>query len=179
MKIACFDTDLTDAHWELLEALLPPAKRLGRPRTPLRPVVDAILGGWTLGMLSQFQAGLPVNLARTAVNLGRSAKIDNPTIDRWFDTSAFRPAEPFTYGTVGRFLPDVRTDGLANFDLSALKNFRYREHYRAQFRAEFINAFNSAQFGYPNGGVAGLTFGRVTSQYNFPRQVQLALKLFW
>jgi hypothetical protein len=30
-----------------------------------------------------------------------------------------------------------------------------------------------------DGGVAGLTFGRVASQHNFPRQVQLALKLFW
>jgi putative transposase len=43
MKIACYETDLTDAQWKLLEPLLPPAHRLGRPRTPLRPVVDAIL----------------------------------------------------------------------------------------------------------------------------------------
>jgi hypothetical protein len=143
------------------------------------PVVDAILGGWSTGVLAQFQKGLPVNLARATMSLGRSAELDNPTVDRWFDTTAFRPAEPFTYGNVGRFLPDVRTDGLANFDISALKDVRFRERFRAQLRAEFINAFNSPQFGYPAGGVTALTFGRVSSQYNAPRTVQLGLKLYW
>jgi transposase len=43
MKIASFETDLTDAQWTLIEPLLPAPRRLGRPRTPLRQVVDAIL----------------------------------------------------------------------------------------------------------------------------------------
>ena len=43
MKIASFDTDLTDAQWTLIEPMLPAPHRLGRPRTPLRQVVDAIL----------------------------------------------------------------------------------------------------------------------------------------
>src|SRR5262245_3108450 len=55
MKIACYETDLTDAQWNLLEPLLPRANRLGRPRTPLRPIVDAILyllkGGCTWRLL--------------------------------------------------------------------------------------------------------------------------------
>ncbi len=36
-------TALTEAQWRLLEPLLPRAKRRGRPRTPLRPIVEAIL----------------------------------------------------------------------------------------------------------------------------------------
>ena len=36
-------TDLTEAQWRYLEPLLPRAKRRGRPRTPLRQVVAAIL----------------------------------------------------------------------------------------------------------------------------------------
>ncbi len=43
MKIASFETDLTDAQWVMIEPMLPPRSRLGRPRTPLRPVVNAIL----------------------------------------------------------------------------------------------------------------------------------------
>ena len=43
MKIASFETDVTDAPWQLLQRLLPAAQRRGRPRTPLRPVVNAIL----------------------------------------------------------------------------------------------------------------------------------------
>jgi len=36
-------TDLTEAQWRYLAPFLPRAKRRGRPRTPLRPVVEAIL----------------------------------------------------------------------------------------------------------------------------------------
>jgi transposase len=43
MQNACFDSDLTDSQWQLLEPHLPPSKPLGRPRTPLRFVVNALL----------------------------------------------------------------------------------------------------------------------------------------
>ncbi len=43
MKIAPYDTDLSDAQWRLVEPLLPAPKRTGRPRTPLRRILDAIL----------------------------------------------------------------------------------------------------------------------------------------
>jgi len=43
MKIAIYDTDLTDAQWAILEPMLPKPKPLGRPPTPLREVVNAIL----------------------------------------------------------------------------------------------------------------------------------------
>ena len=43
MKTAGFDPDLTGAQWTLTEPLLPAPHRLGRPRTPLRQVVDALL----------------------------------------------------------------------------------------------------------------------------------------
>lgn len=43
MKIAIYDTDLTDAQWEYLEPLLPKAKKLGRPPTDRRSTLNAIL----------------------------------------------------------------------------------------------------------------------------------------
>jgi transposase len=43
MKIAQYGTDVTDAQWEIIEPMLPAAKRRGRPRTNLRRVVDGIL----------------------------------------------------------------------------------------------------------------------------------------
>ena len=43
MKIARYDTNLTDFHWRILRPLLPQAARTGRPRTCLRSVIDAIL----------------------------------------------------------------------------------------------------------------------------------------
>jgi transposase len=43
MKIAQYNTDVTDAQWEIIQPMLPAAKRRGRPRTDLRRVVNAIL----------------------------------------------------------------------------------------------------------------------------------------
>ena len=43
MNIASFETDLTDAQWEFLEPMLPKRKRLGRPPTDRRQVLNAIL----------------------------------------------------------------------------------------------------------------------------------------
>jgi len=43
MKIATYETNLTDAQWHLIRRFLPAAKKRGRPRTALRVVFDAIL----------------------------------------------------------------------------------------------------------------------------------------
>jgi putative transposase len=43
MKIAWYETDLTDAQWALIKRYLPAAKKRGRPRTALRVVWAAIL----------------------------------------------------------------------------------------------------------------------------------------
>ena len=42
---------------------------------------------------------------------------------------------------------------------------------------EFLNAFNSAVFANPNTDPTNADFGKVTSQTNLPRDIQLALKL--
>jgi transposase len=43
MRIAAYDTDLTDARWELVEPMLPPPQHLGRPRTDQRRILQALL----------------------------------------------------------------------------------------------------------------------------------------
>lgn len=43
MKIAFYETDLTDHQWALLEPMLPPRKHRGRPPADRRQVINAIL----------------------------------------------------------------------------------------------------------------------------------------
>lgn len=43
MKIACYETSLSDAQWALLQPLLPKPSQRGRPPTDRRWVIDAIL----------------------------------------------------------------------------------------------------------------------------------------
>ena len=43
MQNSSYDTDLTDPQWRLLEPLLPARKPMGRPPTPLRALLNAVL----------------------------------------------------------------------------------------------------------------------------------------
>lgn len=97
---------------------------------------------------------------------------------RWFDTSVFSPAPPFTFGNVGRTLSDVRTDGVKNVDMTVSKNVIVARA-RLQLRADIFNVFNRTQFGAPNGTVTNAAFGTVSTQANSPREIQLGLKLYW
>ncbi len=151
-------------------------KAIGRAWHPL---LDGVAGGWSVSGITTFQSGQPVAISRPSVNNGRTAKIQSPSIDRWFDTAVFSLAEPFTFGNVGRRLPDVRTHGMNNFDLALAKEFFLTERFRLKFRAEAFNAFNRPQFGAPSGSVGSAAFGRVSSQLNRPRSVQFGMQLHW
>jgi hypothetical protein len=144
-----------------------------------RPVV---LGALLCAALSaQIRGRISARRSATpAVNVGTSGRIDDPTIDRWFDTEAFRPAAPFTFGNIGPRSPDIRSDWTRNIDVVLVKNFvasiRDRE-ITTQFRAECFNLFNTPQFAAPNGSVTAQQFGVVTRQANTGRQFQFALKV--
>jgi hypothetical protein len=94
---------------------------------------------------------------------------------------AVTPA-PFTVGNAPREISTVRVPGTATTALSVFKQFRLnvlREGSFLEFRAEAFNALNHPQFAGPNVTVGSSAFGIVTSQANSPRQVQLALKLYF
>ena len=142
--------------------------------------LNAVLGSWDFSGIARVQSGQPISISTPSVNIGQSAKLDNPTIARWFDTSVFRPAAPFTFGNVGPRLPDVRTDFTRNVDVVLVKNFPFSIADRVitpQFRAECYNLFNTPQFGAPNPTVTSPAFGTVTRQANTSRQFQFALKI--
>ena len=45
-------------------------------------------------------------------------------LNGYFSTSAFTQPAPYTIGNVSRALPDVRGDGMGNWDFSLFKNYR-------------------------------------------------------
>ena len=156
-------------------------------------VVRQILGGWQVNTIGAMQTGLPVVL-RGASNFladrpnstGQSAKLDNRTAARWFDTTQFVNPPNYTYGNVGRTLPDVRTPGTVNWDLSFMKNARLRENLNLQFRAESFNFMNHVNLAAPNAsfspGTDGRnrsgTFGVITAARD-ARVIQFGLKLIF
>ena len=87
------------------------------------------------------------------------------------------------FGNATRYNPKVRQFFNPNENISLLRVFPVRESVRFEFRAEAFNLLNRVRFG--TGGTTlqqSSTFGRLTSSgdlLNTPRQLQLALKLYF
>jgi hypothetical protein len=65
-----------------------------------------------------------------------------------------------------------------NFDFTAAKNFNVTERVRLQFRTEFFNAFNRANFGVPNIARDSSGFGQILGASN-ARIIQFGLKAYF
>ena len=63
------------------------------------------------------------------------------------------------------------------WDISFVKQLRFTERVRGQFHVELLNAFNHPVFNNPNTDPTNADFGKVTSQDNLPRDIQLAAKI--
>ncbi len=151
---------------------------------------NAIAGGWSVNTIASFMTGnfFSVTVAGDRANVGgfpfqranRSCdgNLDRGarTIDRYFDTGCFTTTRLGTFGDGGRNIVEI--PGLNNWDLSILKDTRLTERLTAQFRAEFFNFFNHAQFNQPDLNVNSQFIGQVRSARD-ARISQLALKLIW
>jgi hypothetical protein len=163
---------------------------------------NALLGGWGVDTIITFQSGFPIIISgcpgalsnagipnaapcsrptRTALSHLTSGSLDDK-LAHWFDTSVFTAGDPnvYNYGNDSRTEPNMRNDGVKNFDIGIFKNTKFGPEGRLglEFRGEFFNLFNRVQFNPPNTSCCGSSsFGQVTSQYNLPRVVQFALRM--
>jgi hypothetical protein len=154
------------------------------PGRDLKGILGAVLGGWQTNGILTLSSGRPftVNMQNSVTNgaggwpdrIG-SGKLDNPTPDLWFDRAAFRAPESPRYGTSGRgILNGPKTQ---QFDAGFVKNFRFAERCKLQFRAEAFNLTNTPQFGFPNQNFDSPTGGKITSTVADNRDMQFALRL--
>jgi hypothetical protein len=155
--------------------------------------VDLVLGGWSLSGIHTIQGGLGLTATlggSSVLGLGgeRQARpnlVGNPvlpssqrTVDRWFNTDAFvafNPA-PQAFGNAGVGI--MRGPNMINSDFTLSKNIPVSENRYFQFRTEFFNAFNHANFNPPDIRRDAGTFGRILSAAN-ARIIQFALKAYF
>jgi hypothetical protein len=157
-------------------------------------VLEALVGGWQIQGVYTFQSGFPVRFGTDAFYDGTAINIDNPTIQRWFNTDAFTSilTDSSTNATPVnhlRSLPfrfqDMRADTINNIDLSLLKNIRIKGDVELQLRAEFVNAFNEAYIATGDGQIVvnptSSTFGQISAsnQQNYARRAQIGVKLIF
>jgi len=136
-----------------------------------------IAGGWQINSVATFQGGLPLiirganNFRADRPNYLGNAALEDPTAERWFNPDAFVNPPNFELGNVGRTVPDARTPGVFNIDLSLLKQVTLRGRMKLQLRAEAFNVTNHVNLGLPNttfqpggdGRNVNSNFGRITS----------------
>src|SRR5262249_46465375 len=99
--------------------------------------------------------------------------IENPTLNRWFNTDGFVANGAGQYGNAGRSI--LTGHKAVNFDVSLTRRFNIREQQRFEFRAEAFNVLNLMRPGDPNTSLNSPLFGQVTSALD-PRIMQFALK---
>jgi hypothetical protein len=153
----------------------------------LSGVPGRIAGGWQIQGIWQKQSGPALGFGDVIFN-GDLKNIPlssgQRTVQRWINADAgFERATAVQRGWAIRYAPlrysGIRGDGMDNWDLSVIKNTYFGERGLVEFRTELINAFNHSQFGAPNTTVTSSAFGAVTTLSQFPRVIQLGLRIVY
>lgn len=158
----------------------------------------AAFGGWSINGILSLSTGMPVsmmagynvsnnqtnNLTLADVPSLAPGKSNNPVLggpDKYFDPTAFVLPLPGFYGNLAR--NTVIGPGFGTLDFSLVKAFKITERTHLQFRSEFFNFLNRANFAHPNNTLFTATRGRVGSAGRITRtvvdnrQIQIALRL--
>lgn len=161
--------------------------------TRANPFLKQVINGWELSPIITARSGAHVNFTNgfdVALAGSNRASRQRPNIvgdpvihgdraesDRllhYFNKDAFALPAEGTFGNLGRNIFDG--PGFFQLDLGAYKNFQIREQMRLQFRSEFFNLPNRANFSNPNTTISSSSFGRITGTQP-ARVIQFALKL--
>ncbi|MDP9161521.1 MAG: TonB-dependent receptor [Acidobacteriota bacterium] len=165
-----------------------------------------VLGGWQVGGIFQASTGVPFtpilggdplglnssdpwDFPNRSVGAGCKSGVNPGNVNQYIKVSCFSYPIPSTLlGNTGR--NSLTGPGLENFDFSLYKNNyikRISETFNIQFRAEFFNVFNRANFNPPianstifdQGGTRTDGAGSLDSTSTPSRQIQFALKVMW
>jgi hypothetical protein len=153
-----------------------------------------VLSGWAVSGITTFQSGFPIRITEQD-DIELQSSFDFETPGQPNVGAPFHKLDPRGPGNLG-FNPDAFTEdtvapgtignaprtvccgpGINNWEFGFLKSTPIGERYRVDFRGEFFNAFNHAQFFQPE-GIIGADFGRVRRARD-PRLVQFALKFYF
>ena len=133
------------------------------------------------------QAGNGVTAAERPNLVMPADQIQTHSVTQWVNPAGFSLPAPGTLGNLQRDF--LSGPGITDFDYAVMKETPIKEQVRVQFRAEFFNLLNHANFALPlagafvqtpnGGGAPNSTFGQITATTTSSRQIQFALKLLF
>jgi hypothetical protein len=161
-------------------------------------IVNGVLGGWQTNGIWRFDNGQPLHIGSSggqAIDTygggipNQTGRLQINPKSKWFTDGYFANASTvfsvppdWTIGTAPRMQPNARLPGTKNAALSVFKEIslnKMREGSKLEFRVESYNALNHPQFGNIASTFNAGGFGNVQSQVNSPREVQMALKIYF
>jgi hypothetical protein len=149
------------------------------------------VGDWELTVIEKATSGFPIFIVDSANNSGvnfenngnslnRPDQVCNPqpahaSLSSYFITSCFAAPANGALGNAGR--TPLSGPNFINTDFSVIKHFAITEGFRVEFRSEFFNLLNHAQFAQPGADLnSPTTFGVISSTVGTPRVIQFGLK---
>ncbi len=152
-------------------------------------LTNAVIGGWELSGITQYQGGQPFSVGYTTSTVGafsgRANRVPGvplypaqKTIRNFFNTAAFTAPAPYTFGNSSYnplFGPRYQ-----EWDMSLAKNTAFSDHFTLQLRADAFNVFNHPNFATPNATQSNSSnFGQITNTTGEPRTMALGAKLLF
>ena len=163
----------------------------GKPLSIENPALGMVFGGWSLGVIAEARTGSPfgiieqTNRTNAFAHGQRPNLVGDPTLSggrskserlaKWFDTSLFEAPGVGAFGNSPRNI--CCGPGFGVVDVSIQKRFSVTEGIRLEFRADFFNIANHANFRIPERRRGNSGFGRIRGTIGTGRQTQLGLRL--
>ena len=152
---------------------------------------DAVVGGWALSGVFNFESGLPF----TPYNLGSPGNLNSPIYDRpnlvgdphvshpnrneWYNPAAYAEPAQYTFGDAGR--NSLMGPGYGEVDLSLTKTFAITEKTHVDLKWDAFNALNRVNLATPTcSGAAFVDYvnaGQICSIVDFRRRMQIGAHL--
>jgi Carboxypeptidase regulatory-like domain/TonB dependent receptor len=166
---------------------------------PAQSFANAMLSRWSVAPIFTARTGLPINVTEDRSsssvatlyttsqrpNIVPGVSLTPPggrRVSEWINPAAFSLVTTSGYGGAPRNVG--RGPSLWQADLALIKGIPLTERVHLQFRSEFFNIFNRAQYGLPLSDLSASTFGQIIGTVNTgpvgtgtPREIQFALRL--
>jgi hypothetical protein len=164
----------------------------------MNPILDAVVGGWSVATILTFQSGTPINISMASPRLADGSQRPDVTCSQVssgisyhtaaanglsgngnpsvFNAACFADPGDQVAGNAPRYFSNLRSDGIHNVDLSFSKEFAIREGMSLQVRGEFFNFTNTPRFNVPDTLFGDSQFGQVTSTLGTPRHMQIGVR---
>ncbi len=142
-------------------------------------LADGVLGGWQVIGVLYWNSGQYLQFG--GMNANGNPVIDNPTPDKWFDTSVFSVLTPFTPRMNPISYSGLTGPSVWQADATVSKIFNITERWKTELKMAAYNATNRLNRADPDTGVTSANFGRTLRQRGnyFGRQVEIGLKIIF